>query len=305
MHHMPIAHPDTDFPASTTPAEVTTLVEEHLDLVNHVVFQVAVRLPNHVDRDELARAGALGLVEAARRFDPSRGVPFGSFATRRIRGAIIDALRASDWAPRSVREVARRLDRVEQRLAGQLGRVPTLAETAAALHVSTVELDQLRDQVFRSLVLTLDAPSSGDEDGSAPVEALADRSTPEPSDALERRELHAFLRDAVSLLPERHRVVVVGYFLEERTSEDLARLLGVTASRISRMRSEAMVMLRDGIEAQYAEGDPMPTRPEGCVARRRSEYARAIASASECMDRISSTRTTDGPESLRLDLQVA
>lgn len=158
MHDMPIAHPDTDSPTSTTPADVATLVEEHLELVDHVVFQVAVRLPNHVDRSELARAGALGLVEAARRYDPSRGVPFGSFATRRIRGAIIDAVRASDWAPRSVRELARRLDRVEQRLAGQLGRVPTSDETAEALHVSRDELDQLRDHVFRSLVLTLDAP---------------------------------------------------------------------------------------------------------------------------------------------------
>ena len=102
-----------------TQAEVTALIEEHLPLVNHVVFQVAVHFPRHVDRDELARAGALGLVEAAQRYDESRGVPFNRFAAQRIRGAIIDAVRAADWAPRSVRALARRLDQVEQSLASR------------------------------------------------------------------------------------------------------------------------------------------------------------------------------------------
>ena len=90
------------------------LVEQHLPLVNHIVFQVAIHFPRHVDRDDLARAGALGLVEAAQRYDEARGVPFDRFAAQRIRGAIIDAVRAADWAPRSVRTLARRLDSVER-----------------------------------------------------------------------------------------------------------------------------------------------------------------------------------------------
>ena len=95
--------------------------------MRHVVFQVAVHFPRHVDREELATAGALGLVEAARRYDESRGVPFDRFAAQRIRGAILDAVRAADWAPRSVRNLARKLEAVEQRLATELGRVPTVA----------------------------------------------------------------------------------------------------------------------------------------------------------------------------------
>src|SRR3954468_2894964 len=98
------------------------LIEEHLPLVKHVVFQVAAHFPRHVDRDELARAGALGLVEAAQRYDPRRGVPFNRFAAQRIRGAILDAVRSADWAPRSVRTLARQLDQAEQRLATELGR---------------------------------------------------------------------------------------------------------------------------------------------------------------------------------------
>src|SRR5215218_2090654 len=109
-----------------TNPEMQKLIEDHLPLVRHVVFQVAVNFARHVDREELATAGALGLVEAARRYDETRGVPFDRFAAQRIRGAILDAVRAADWAPRSVRMLARKLEAVEQRLATQLGRVPSL-----------------------------------------------------------------------------------------------------------------------------------------------------------------------------------
>ena len=124
--------------------------------MQHIVFQVAVHFPRHVDRDELARAGALGLVEAARRYDESRGVPFDRFAAQRIRGAILDAVRAADWAPRSVRNLARKLEAVEQRLATELGRVPYPAEMADALGMTRDELSRLQDRMFRSVVLALE-----------------------------------------------------------------------------------------------------------------------------------------------------
>src|SRR6478672_2670455 len=127
--------------------ELSRLIEQNLPLVKHIVFQVAVHFPRHVDRDELARAGALGLVEAARRYDDSRGVPFDRFAAQRIRGAILDAVRAADWAPRSVRAVARRLESIEQRLASNLGRVPNPDETAEALGLSRDALRRLQDRL--------------------------------------------------------------------------------------------------------------------------------------------------------------
>lgn len=287
-----------------TPAEITALIEEHLPLVNHVVFQVAVHFPRHVDRDELARAGALGLVEAAKRYDEARGVPFNRFAAQRIRGAIIDGVRAADWAPRSVRSLARRLDQVEQSLANQLGRVPSLGETAAALDMTRDELDRLRDRLFRSVVLAFDSlVGDSDDEELTLVDVLTDGSSVEPCEELESRELHAYLRDAVTLLPERHRLVVVGYFIEERTSSDLARFLGVTESRVSQMRTEALNMLRDGIEAQYVEPDES-TEPDGLVARRRARYATAISDASAWDDRISVTAAPEAAAALELDLLV-
>ena len=261
-------------------------IEDNLPLVKHVVFQVAVHFPRHVDREELARAGALGLVEAARRYDDSRGVPFQRFAAQRIRGAILDSVRAADWAPRSVRLLARRLEATEQQLASELGRVPNLSEMAEHLSVSVDELCQLQDRLFRSVVLALDHETTDDTDEELTlVDVLSDRSAIDPSEELEARELHSYLRDAVELLPERQRFVVVGYFLEGKTSQDLARFLGVTESRISQLRSEALRALKLGIEAQY-EDNAEEELPSGRVAKREAAFAGALTEASNWRERL-------------------
>jgi RNA polymerase sigma factor FliA len=268
--------------------ELSQRIEQHLPLVKHIVFQVAVHFPRHVDREDLARAGALGLVEAARRYDDDRGVPFERFAAQRIRGAILDAVRSADWAPRSVRTLARRLEAAEQRLASQLGRVPNSVEMADELGVTKAELDRLQDRMFRSVVLALEHEVTDDTDEDLTlVDVLTDPNSIEPLEELEARELLGYLRDAVELLPERQRLVIVGYFLEGKTSQDLARFLGVTESRISQLRSEALEMLKEGIESQYgakAPSAPMPST--GRVARRKAGYAQAIATASPWRDRI-------------------
>ncbi|MGH9117329.1 MAG: sigma-70 family RNA polymerase sigma factor [Acidimicrobiales bacterium] len=259
--------------------EPSELIEQHLDLVRRIVAQVAVRFPRHVDRAELARAGDLGLVEAARRFDGSRGVPFHRFAAARIRGAMLDTVRAGDWAPRSVRTSARELTQAEHALAGRRGHVPSNDELAAALAVSPADVAEVRANVARSVVLALDHLSSG-AGGHSIGEVLADRTAAEPGDAIETRELMGYLRDAIHLLPERHRAVVVGYFIEGRSSRQLAGDLDVTESRVSQLRTEALAMLRDGIEAQYrVAADTSATGP-GRIARRRATYATAIGRAS-------------------------
>jgi RNA polymerase sigma factor for flagellar operon FliA len=280
--------------------ELSRLIEANLPLVKHIVFQVAVHFPRHVDRDELARAGALGLVEAARRYDESRGVPFDRFAAQRIRGAILDAVRAADWAPRSVRTLARKLEAVEQRLATELGRVPNPAEMAEALGMTRDELSRLQDRMFRSVVLALEHEVSKDADEDLTlVDVLCDRSSVEPLEELESRELHTYLRDAVNLLPERQRLVIVGYVLEGRTSQELARFLGVTESRVSQLRSEALQMLKEGIEAQYTgQATTRPDQSVGRVARRKATYASAIAEGSEWKDRLDEVPDTDLPVGL-------
>lgn len=277
---------------TTTPTldpEINERIEANLPLVKHVVFQVAVHFPRHVDREELARAGALGLVEASRRYDESRGVPFERFAAQRIRGAILDAVRAADWAPRSVRLLSRRLEMTEQELASELGRTPDLDEVAQRLQCTVDELTRMQDRLYRSVVLALDHETSGEADEDLTlVDVLADRNAVNPSEELETRELHAYLRDAVQLLPERQRLVIVGYFLEGRTSQELARFLGVTESRISQLRSEALSNLKLGIEAQY-DGETAEVPPEakaGRVAKRQAAYVDAVGEASGWKSRL-------------------
>ncbi len=261
-------------------------IDSYLPLVEQIVAQVAVNFPRHVDRGELVRAGVLGLVEAAHRYDDARGVPFDRFAALRIRGAILDAVRAADWAPRSVRALARRVDATEQELANRLSRMPSPEELADATGTSVTDLRGLRDRVFRSVVLTLDYRAGADDPDMTLGDMLSDRTAPEPDEELETRELLSYLRDAVGLLPERHRIVVVGYFLEGRSSDELARLLGVTESRVSQLRSEALVMLREGIEAQYQPSADEPEVPSGRVGRRKNAYAAAIGTSSRWQDRL-------------------
>ncbi|MGE0879133.1 MAG: sigma-70 family RNA polymerase sigma factor [Acidimicrobiia bacterium] len=285
--------------APTSPA-----IEQHLPLVEQIVVQVAVNFPRHVDRGELVRAGVLGLVEAANRFDEAKGVPFDRFAARRIRGAILDAVRSADWAPRSVRALSRRADSVEQRLASELGRLPSVDELAGALGTTALDLANLRDRVFRSVVLALDYRLGDEEEDLSLVDVLCDRTATEPSEELEAREMRSYLRDAVKLLPERHRLVIVGYFLEGRTSEELARFLGVTESRVSQLRSEALIMLREGIEAQYVPEDVEEETPVGRVARRKATYASAIGNKSDWRRRLERESAADAAAASRIQLSV-
>ena len=273
-------------PAGIENSRVEALVGEHLPLVQQVLRQVAANLPRHVERAELCRAGELGLVEAAQRFEVSRGVPFEGFACQRIRGAMLDAIRATDWAPRSVRAKAREAERAEQQLAAELGRPPASHELASQMGVSCGDLAELRERVQRSVVLALDQTVYDLTDDSLTLgELVVDDKMFEPSEELESRELLAYLRDAVKLLPEKHRLVIIGYFLEGRTSAEMARFLGVTESRVSQLRSEALEMLKDALASQYghdiSRGDPSSLRE-----RRRARYAAAVGEATPWQDRL-------------------
>lgn len=249
LHH--VTEPGVDGRDATsaivTDVDITGLVERGLDVVPGVVASLASRFPRHVDRTELVRAGTLGVVEAAWRFDPSRGVPFERYAARRVRGAVLDALRAEDWVPRSVRAEARRIELVEYALTARLGRRPTAGEIGRELELSAERVDRVRAAAVAGLIDRLDA------DGD--VFVPADDRDPGPTAALERAELLGYLRDALDGLTDRQRRVILGVFVEGRTTIDLAVELGVSRSRVSQLRSEAVAELRRRILARY---EPAP-----------------------------------------------
>jgi len=281
--------------------QISDLIEQTLPLVRHVTYQVTSHFPRHVDKEELVRAGVLGLVEAAHRFEPEKGVPFAPYAAQRIRGAIIDAVRKVDWAPRSLRRAGRNLEATADKLANDLRRTPTSVELAEAMGVSLTELAELQRQLVQSVVLGLDMTvsdtySDGDDDvhleGTVPDDGL-----PVEEDLCER-EMAGYLRDAVTQLPDRHRVVIQGYFFEGRTSADLAEELEITVSRVSQLRTEAFDILRHGLKAQYADETNAVTVDETVsakVLRRRGAYAAAIATHSTWRSRLDA----DGGEAAR------
>lgn len=266
-------------------ADVESLVTANVALVGHLVREVLGRVPAHVSKDDLTSAGLTALVSAARGFDPSRGTPFGRFAAVRIRGALLDELRSLDWASRSVRHQARRVDAVQQELTAALGRTPSPDELAAALGVGRAELDTLEDDVARAVVLSL----QGFADTGA-FEDMLPEDGASPEDLLLHRERLGYLRDAIAELPDRLRTVVTGYFLEERPMAEIAAELGVTESRVSQLRAEALALLKDGINAQLdPETVAAPERPDGCVARRRASYYAAVAARGDLTSRLAGT----------------
>jgi RNA polymerase sigma factor for flagellar operon FliA len=278
-------------------AEADRLIEEYLPLVGHVVNQVAVQFPRHVDLAELSSAGTMGLVEAAHRYEADRGVPFRHFAGHRIRGAILDFVRKMDWAPRSVREDARKVDSTRNQLAGILGETPSSEAISEVLGISGQELNDIEGRANRALLLSLDAPA-GDVlgEGLGMSDVLCDNGMIDASEVVEMREMHGYLRDAVAALPEKHSIVVQKTFLEDVPAQEVAAELGISVSRVSQLRTEALEMLRDGIEAQFVtpEDDAAATS-KGRVARRKASYAAAIATRSAWRDRIAASAVEETP----------
>ena len=269
-------------PPQHQPAPSTDeLCRQHLVLVQYEVRALVARLPRHICQDDLVSAGMAALATAAVAFDPSLGVPFARFAARRIKGALLDELRAADWASRSVRSRVRARDLAYDALSARLGRAPSTPELAAEMNVDVAEMDGLEADLHRSVVLSVDRLT---EAGAA--EALMPVAAETPESVLVERERQNYLLAAVEVLPERLKQVVVGYFLQERPMKEIADELGVTESRVSQLRAEALRLLKDGLNAQLAP--ELVSEPEGpVVARRREAYYAAVATQSTYRARLS------------------
>ena len=254
---------------ATASADLDTMVEEHLYLVQHIVNQLASRYPRHVDRSELWSAGAAGLVDAAKRFDPSTEVPFARYASIRIRGAIIDSTRSRDWATRSLRRQARELQATERRLEQELARTPSRAELAEATGLTVEEVEGCQHGVERSTLLQLDQPVTDPSTGSSETlqSLLREEDTAAlPAEATEERELVGTLRVAVANLDEVHREVIVRHFFGSDLLQDIAADLGVTEARVSQIRSEAINAIRAYLGTEF---DGVPVVPDSAPGRRR------------------------------------
>lgn len=254
----------------TAPNPADELVTEHHALVAQTLRGLAARLPSHVDRDELMSAGYDGLLFAARHFDASRGIPFPAYAIRRIKGAMLDSLRASDWVSRTTRANIRRRSAAESQLAVTLGREATRAEVAATLLTSTEAIDtSVRDEQWTHLEAL---------DDSAAVEQET------PLDLLLGREERAYLRDAIAALPESLRAVIVGRYLDGCTLRELGAARGVSEARISQLHSDALKLLRAAL-TYHLHGSAELTC-DGVAAQRRQSYYAEVGQRSAWRTRL-------------------
>ncbi len=223
------------------------LILHYSPLVKYVAGRVAVGLPQNVEQADLVSYGIFGLIDAIEKFDLSRAIKFETYAISRIKGAIIDELRAIDWIPRSVRYKAREVEKAYAALETRLFRTPTESEVAAELNISLDDLHTIFSQVSFVNVVALDELLNvGGERGDklSLVDTLEDTKAEDPVMAFETEETKYLLAKAINTLPEREKIVVTLYYYEGLTLAEIGQVLGVTESRICQMHTKAVLQLR-------------------------------------------------------------
>ena len=227
------------------------LVVAYSPLVKYVAGRMSSGLPAHVEEADLISYGLIGLINAIERFDPEREIKFETYAITRIKGAIIDELRALDWVPRSVRARAREIERVHGKLEHRLHRTPTDEEMARELGITVEEFQESLMKISNSTVVALDelwavSDSSGDQ--VSLLDTLHDPDAPDPQELLDASELKDRLADAISALPEREKLVIALYYYENLTLREIGEVLGVTESRISQLHTKAVLRLKSRLQ---------------------------------------------------------
>ena len=235
-------------PLPLDPAERERLLTEHLPEVHYIARRIHERLPVQIPFEDLVHAGVLGLIDAVDKFDRSRDVQLKSYAKFRIRGAILDSLRASDWSPRRLRKQARLLAETSRALSTELGRSPSEAELAARLGMALPQFQQLLGELH-GLDLGRLQPEGGDEFDEAADPAQQPSSPAEnPFFQCLQSELKSVLTQALDLLEEKERQVMALYYLEELTMKEVGAVLGIGESRVSQLHSLALVRLRGHLQ---------------------------------------------------------
>ena len=283
----------------TTTTDPNELTRTHLHLVEGVVRQLASRFPQHVEHDELRGAGAAGLVEAANRYDPATGIPFAHYALIRIRGAVLDATRSRDWATRRMRRDLRSVEAAAAALEAGLHRRPLDEEVASELGLRAATVRELRAAAVTSTLLALDRPIGDAESG--PTTSLAERVEERdaawlPEAALERSELLGTLHTAIAHLPELPRRVLLEHHFEGRRIREIAEDLGVTDTRVSQLRQEALHALQAYFATAFEEVPDVP--PDAPGKRRRSGFVATLVSSTTWRTRLEGVGGSDETRSV-------
>lgn len=227
-------------------------IEKYLPLVKRIAGRLAMSLPPHVDEDDIIGYGVFGLLDALERFEVARGCKFETYASIRIRGAMIDGLRTMDWVPHSARQKVKRVQDGFAELEYRLGRAATAEEVANLLKVDVKELEGVLAQAQMLTLTSFDETNVDDEGDSSgtPLNLLMDTEAQVAYQTIEKEEQKQILALAVEKLPDKEKLVVALYYQEELTLKEIAVILKLSESRISQLHSQAILRLRGRLSRQ-------------------------------------------------------
>ena len=222
------------------------MILEYLPLVKFIAGRIACRLPSHIEVGDLINSGIIGLIDAIEKFDASRKIKFKTYAEFRIKGAILDELRALDWVPRSTRQKASKLERAYSELEQKLGRSASDAEMMEFLGINNEEFDTLVREARGVALISLDELQSDNDENFERnlLEYLADPENLSPSQIMNLDQVYRIIADTIDQLPEKERLVISLYYYEELTMKEIGEILTITESRVSQIHTKAILRLR-------------------------------------------------------------
>lgn len=241
-------------PNKLTPQQKDKLIMEYAPLIKFIAQKIAVRLPSNIELDDLISSGVIGLMDAIEKYDPTRDNKFKTYAEFRIRGSILDELRAQDWVPRSVRDKAKLLDRTFVNLEAELGRSPTDEEVCDKLGITIDEFHDMVNQVRPVSVLSIDdAATFSNVDKKSILNLLEGCKLNNPLTQLNMKAVKGIVTQSIEELPERQRLVLSLYYYEDLNLKEIGKILRVTESRVSQLHAQAIARLRAKLSAHFEE----------------------------------------------------
>ncbi len=232
-------------PNTLTTDQKDRLIMEYAPLIKFIAQKIAIRLPSNIELDDLISSGVIGLMDAIDKYDPTRDNKFKTYAEFRIRGSILDELRAQDWVPRSVRDKAKMLDRAVVKLEAELGRNAKDEEVAEKLNMSIEEFHDLVNQVRPVSVLSIDEQATySTMDKKSIMSILDGTKISNPFSQLNLKSVKDTITTSIEDLPERQRLVLSLYYYEDLNLKEIGKVLRVTESRVSQLHAQAITRLR-------------------------------------------------------------
>ncbi len=228
------------------------IIVEYAPLIKYIAQKIASRLPANIELDDLISCGVIGLMDAIEKFDPGRDNKFKTYAEFRIRGAILDELRAQDWVPRSIREKAKLVERTYSKLESALGRPATDDEMCAELHCSQEEFHDLLNKAKSISLLNIDDSATFNRGDKKLIAGVMESSkTSNPFVAVSHNDIREKIKEGIKTLPEKQRLVLSLYYYEDLNLKEIGQVLDVTESRVSQLHTQAIIKLKSKLKGVF------------------------------------------------------